>query len=239
MLDNRYSDFITEKDALRCCELNDVPINQARRLLRGVYYDGHTLASLKKDIVDFKRGKISADVIYNNQSYRYLYTYWYNCLSESMSYHKLTVIERRKKCLPRESMFQKTKRIIRIITEFSEMLSPDIVFIMKTNRLAYVIKNTQLRLSKDGCFAAFLAFSKLEPLMVDDMMAPIIGTQYTGIEQIPENNNITTNWIPSKDRVFGDLMLKYREHLPKTANVSKVICRHNLAEKLVENIDDD
>lgn len=234
MLDNRYSDFVTEKNALRC-ELNDVPINRARRLLRVVYYDGHTLASLKKDIADFKRGKISIDVIYNNQTYRYLYTYWYYCLSESMHYHNQTDIERREKCLPRESMFQKTKRIIRIITEFSEMLSPDIVFIMKTNRLAYMIKNTQLRLSKDGCFAAFLAFSKLEPLMVDDMMAPIIGTQYTGIEQ----NKAKTNWIPSKDRVFGDLILKHREHLPTTANVSKVICRHNLAEKLVENSDFD
>jgi hypothetical protein len=238
MLDNRYSDFVIENNALRC-DLNDVPINRARRLLRVVYYDGHTLASLKKDIADFKRGQISIDVIYNNQTYRYLYTYWYYCLSESMSYHNHTDIERRKKCLPREFMFQKTKRIIRIITEFSEMLSPDIVFIMKMNRLAYTIKNTQLRLSKDGCFAAFLAFSKLEPLMIDDMMAPIIGTQYTGIEQIPKNNEITTNWIPSKDRVFGDLMLKHRNHIPITSNVSKVICRHNLVEKRVKNIYDD
>lgn len=235
MLDNRYSDFITEKNALRCCELNDVSINQARRQLRTVYYDGHTLASLKKDIADFKRGKISIDVIYNNQTYRYLYTYWFYCLSESMSYHNQTDTDRRKKYLPRESMFKKTKRIIRIITEFSEMLSPDIVFIMKTNRLAYTIKNTQLRLSKDGCFAAFLAFSKLEPAMIDDMMAPIIGTQYTGIEK----NEVNTNWIPSKDRVFGKLLLKHRDHLPTTANVVNVICRHNLAEKLVENIDID
>jgi len=238
MLDNRYSDFITENNALRC-ELNDVPFNRARRLLRVVYYDGHTLASLKKDIVDFKKGKISIDTIYNNQTYRYLYTYWFYCLSESMRFHKQTNIERRQKCLPRESMFQKTKRIIRIITEFSEMLSPDIVFIMKTNRLAYMIKNTQLRLSKDGCFAAFLAFSKLEPSMIDDMMAPIIGTQYTGIEQMSENNDIRTNWIPSKDRVFGDLMLKYRNHLPTTANVNNIVCRYNFANKLVENIDDD
>lgn len=226
MLDNRYSDFITEKNALVCCELNDVPINQAKRLLRVVYYDGHTLSSLKKDIVDFKKGEISIDTIYKNQKYQYLYTYWFYCLSESMSYHNHTDSERQQKCLPKESMFQKTKRIIRIITEFSEMLSPDIVFIMKTNRLAYTIKNTQLRLSKDGCFAAFLAYTKLEPLMVDDMMAPIIGTQYTGITQ----NDVKTNWIPSKDRVFGDLILKHREHLPTTANVNNIVCRHNLVE---------
>ena len=235
MLDNRYSHFITEKNALYCCELNDVPINKARRELRTVYYDGHTLASLKKDIADFKRGKISINVIYNNQTYRYLYTYWFYCLSESMSYHNQTDTDRRKKYLPRESTFQKTKRIIRIITEFSEMLSPDIVFIMKTNRLAYTIKNTQLRLSKDGCFAAFLAFSKLEPAMIDDMMAPIIGTQYTCIDK----NEVKTNWIPSKDRVFGKLLLKYRDHLPTTANVANIICRHNLADKLIENLDRD
>jgi hypothetical protein len=233
MLDNRYSHFITEKNALYCCELTNVPISRARRELRTVYYDGHTLASLKKDIADFKRGKISIDVIYNNQTYRYLYTYWFYCLSESMSYHNQTDTDRRKKYLPRESMFKKTKRIIRIITEFSEMLSPDIVFIMKTNRLAYTIKNTQLRLSKDGCFAAFLAFSKLEPTMIDDMMAPIIGTQYTGIDK----NEVKTNWIPSKDRVFGKLLLKHREHLPRMANVANIICRHNLADKLIENLD--
>jgi hypothetical protein len=236
MLDNRYSHFITEKNALRCCELKDVPINRARRLLRGVYYDNHTLTSLKKDIADFKRGRISIGDIYNNVSYQHLYTYWVYCLTEAMHYHHQTDSERRKKCLPKETMFQRTKRIIRIIAEFSEMLSPDIVFIMKTTRLAYTVKNTQIRLSKDGCYAAFLAFAKLEPSMIDDMLAPIIGTRYAGII---EESGARINWVSSKDRVFGSLMLKHRNHIPRTVNVNPVICRHNLADKLVKNIYDD
>lgn len=236
MLNNRYSHFITEKNALRYCELKDVPIHRARRLLRVVYYDGHTLASLKTDIADFKRGKISIGVIYNNISYQYLYTYWIYCLTEAMHYHNQTDSERRKKCLPKETMFQRTKRIIRMIAEFSEMLSPDIVFITKTQRLAYTIKNTQIRLSNDGCYAAFLAFAKLEPSMIDDMLAPIIGTRYAGIMEEPATR---VNWISSKDRVFGYLMRKHRAHIPRTANVNEVICRHNLVEKLIKNIYDD
>jgi hypothetical protein len=133
-------------------------------------------------------------------------------------------------------MFQRTKRIIRMIAEFSEMLSPDIVFIMKTTRLAYTVKNTQIRLSTDGCYMAFLTFSKLEPSMIDDMLAPIIGTRYAGILDEP---NTRANWISSKDRVFGSLMLKHRNHIPRMANVYSVICRHNLAEKPVANIYDD
>ena len=223
MTDNRYTKLLPKKLNPRNNTI-DMPLNRAKHMLRAIYYDGKTLRALKQHIVDFKRGLISIKIIHENTAYNLLYSYWFYCVALAMRYSTLTPAAQRLNCLPVETKFQKATRIIRIIAEFSEMLSPDIAYIMRFTRLAQSFRIMLVRLSGDGSIAAFLTLSKIEPGMIDDILSPHINTRYCGICDSDSHHN----WIPSKDRIFGKLKLKHINHIPRTAAIETNCCRRQL-----------
>jgi hypothetical protein len=87
-------------------------------------------------------------------------------------------------------------------------------------RLYVATIEAQLRLAKEGCYAAMLSFAKVEPRMVDAFLCPVIATKYGGLSAKDKYNNVA-----SKDEVLGPLLLKYRHHIPRTAHVIGDVCR--------------
>ena len=73
-------------------------------------------------------------------------------------------------------------------------------------------RHTLVRLSNDGLTAAFLSFAAIEPRMLTAEMAPKHGMKY-----LTTSMTSCANHIPSRHPLFGELRVKYREHIPRTA----------------------
>ena len=80
-------------------------------------------------------------------------------------------------------------------------------------RFVKTAKHTLVRLSNDGLTTAFLSFAAIEPRMVTAEIAPKHGTKY-----LTTTMNSCANHIPSRDTVFGELRVKHRAHILRTAD---------------------
>lgn len=80
-------------------------------------------------------------------------------------------------------------------------------------RFVIAARHTLVRLSNDGLTAAFLSFAAIEPRMVTAEMAPKHGTKY-----LTTTMKSCANHIPSRDAVFGELRVKHRAHILRTAD---------------------
>lgn len=80
-------------------------------------------------------------------------------------------------------------------------------------RFVKTARHTLVRLSNDGLTTAFLSFAAIEPLMVTAEIAPKHGTKY-----LTTTMQSCANHIPSRDAVFGELRVKHREHIMRTAD---------------------
>ena len=80
-------------------------------------------------------------------------------------------------------------------------------------RFVKTARHTLVRLSNDGLTTAFLSFAAIEPLMVTAEMAPKHGTKY-----LTTTMNSCANHIPSRDALFGELRVKHRAHILRTAD---------------------
>ena len=123
---------------------------------------------------------------------------------------------------PEDDQFQISTRTMRFIAEFPKLFSYEIsrLFGAASLRLYVATIEAQLRLAKQGCYAAMLSFAKLEPRMVDAFLCPIIARKYGGLSEKDKYNHVA-----SKDEVLGPLLLKYRHHIPRTAHVIGDVCR--------------
>lgn len=119
------------------------------------------------------------------------------------------------------------KRFV-LITSLSEpavlvplMFRYDVARIFDNWRQSYVkylstARGTWVRLANDGSTASFLAFAAIEPGMVTDDYAPTIGCA-TDWHTITLKS--CANHIPSRHPVFGELRVKHRRHIKRTAEV--------------------
>jgi hypothetical protein len=123
---------------------------------------------------------------------------------------------------PEDDQFQISTRTMRFVAEFSKLFSYEIsrLFGTASLRLYVATIEAQLRLAKEGCYAAMLSFAKVEPRMVDAFLCPVIATKYGGLSAKDKYNHVA-----SKDEVLGPLLLKYRHHIPRTAHVIGDVCR--------------
>lgn len=123
---------------------------------------------------------------------------------------------------PEDDQFQISTRMMRFIAEFPKLLSYDISRLFGTSSLRLYVASieAQLRLAKQGCYAAMLSFAAIEPRMVDAFLCPVIATTYGGVSEKAKYNHVA-----SKDEVLGPLLLKYRHHIPRTAHVIGDVCR--------------
>jgi hypothetical protein len=74
-------------------------------------------------------------------------------------------------------------------------------------------KQTLVRLSNDGLTTAFLSFATIEPRMLTAEMTPKHGMKYLTISM-----KSCANHIPSRHPLFGELRVRHREHIPRTAD---------------------
>jgi hypothetical protein len=75
-------------------------------------------------------------------------------------------------------------------------------------------KSTQLRLCNDGLTVALLTFAAIEPRMASAKLVPKLGQRYLTCDV-----SGAANHVQSRDTVFGHLMVKYRQHVPRANEV--------------------
>jgi hypothetical protein len=123
---------------------------------------------------------------------------------------------------PEDDQFKKTVRIMRFVAEFPKLFSYEIsrLFGTASLRLYAATIQAQMRLAKQGCYAAMLSFAASEPRMVDAFLCPAIATTSGGFSARAKYNHVA-----SRDEVLGPLLLKYRHHIPRTAHVVGDVCR--------------
>jgi hypothetical protein len=118
------------------------------------------------------------------------------------------------------------------------MYEYDVARIFDNWRQTYVkyIKTTKeawARLANDGSNVTFLAFAAIEPEMVTTDYAPTIGCT-TAYQTLSLKS--CANYIPSRHPVFGDLCLKHRHHIPRTADVMNTMHENHAANYKKPNV---
>ena len=132
---------------------------------------------------------------------------------------------------------QDAKRFV-LISSLSEpavlvplMFRYDVARIFDNWRQSYVkylntARGSWVRLANDGSTASFLAFAAIEPGMVTDDYAPTIG-------RATDWHTLTlkscANHIPSRHPVFGELRVKHRCHIKRTAEVLNTMHENHAA----------
>ena len=132
---------------------------------------------------------------------------------------------------------QDAKRFV-LVSSLSEpavlvplMFRYDVARIFDNWRQSYVkyistTRATWVRLANDGSTASFLAFAAIEPEMVTSNYAPTIGCA-------SDWHTLTlkscANHIPSKHPVFGELRVKHRHHVKRTAEVLNTMYENHSA----------
>lgn len=216
LMNNRY--WYTGSSIFKKKHKNDeeeIPIKKLVAEFRELYRA--RIVDFKCVAVKYKRGLINVAELQSDQIVRRFYSLWTSCIGRMMGIrrNKSESLDE-----PEDTIMMRTNRIMKFITEFPDIFHKDVsilfgLFGLSSMRKA--IRGTQLRLASEGCYSAFLSFAVSEPLMVDAFLAPVISTKYSGYND---------NHISSRHRVFGgDVLRKYRHHIPRTADVSQDVCR--------------
>jgi len=111
------------------------------------------------------------------------------------------------------------------------MFRYDVARIFDNWRQSYVkyistTRATWVRLANDGSTASFLAFAAIEPGMVTDDYAPTIGCA-TDWHTLTLKS--CANYIPSRHPIFGELRVKHRCHIKRTAEVLNTMHENHAA----------
>ena len=75
-------------------------------------------------------------------------------------------------------------------------------------------KSSQLRLCNDGLTVALLTFAAIEPRMASAKLVPKLGQRYLTCDV-----SGAANHVQIRDTVFGHLMVKYRQHVPRANEI--------------------
>jgi hypothetical protein len=94
-----------------------------------------------------------------------------------------------------------------------------------------IARHTLVRLSNDGLTTAFLSFAAIEPRMVTAEMAPKHGTKYVTTSLVS-----CANHIPSRDPLFGELRVKHRALIPRTADAVDAVIGIPRSPTLARNV---
>lgn len=99
---------------------------------------------------------------------------------------------------------------------FNRLCRYDIAHLLDNSNMSFMtllktLKATQLRLCNDGMTTSLLTFAAIEPRMVTPDMAPKLGDGYLQCDMASAANHVQT-----RDPIFGDLLVKHRQHIPRT-----------------------
>jgi hypothetical protein len=98
---------------------------------------------------------------------------------------------------------------------FSRLCRYDVAHLLDNSSMSFMsllktLRTTQMRLCNDGITTALLTFAAIEPRMVTSEMAPKLGHTYLACDIASAANHVQT-----RDPVFGDLLVKHRQHIPR------------------------
>jgi len=106
--------------------------------------------------------------------------------------------------------------------QFTRLMQHNVAHLFDNSSFNYAAllsssKSSQLRLCNDGVTAALLAFAAIEPRMVTAEMVPILGTDYVSCDLTS-----TANHIQTRDPVFGEILAKHRQHVPRMNELTEL-----------------
>ena len=222
--DNRYGEMVRKNEETIVYE--NIPIEKALEETRALYRI--TMPNIMDRIQKFKRGFLNLDDIHSKE-FRQLILLWSYCVKKRMLLQKTFPEETRISCI---------NKLMEIAAEFPLLYSTEMLKVYSQNHLLLVKKSIDLCLyfssnaktidlvtdSAVGCRSAFLAFAAIEPRMVDEYLAPRLAIcGYDGNDRQEAHDN----HIPSRCPIFGKLVQKYRDHMPRTGDCQWDICRKN------------
>lgn len=201
-----------------------MPLKTARAELRILYPE--CIDDLRTKARQYRCGRIDICEIHLDERFKKMHSLMILCTKRLMTPNILIDPIDPKKPNPKPGTGKYITRIMKFVTEFSGLYDKDVVrmYGLSMIKLRAATITSQIRLAKQGCYAALLAFAELEPGMVDDHLAPEVGSRYGGINT-PECQNVH---IPSRHAIFGKLLQMHRHHIPRTADVLKDVCRYTL-----------
>lgn len=104
-----------------------------------------------------------------------------------------------------------------------ELYKYDIAHLFDNARQSFAVfvkasKQTMIRIANDGCTSAFLSFVACEPEVAKCGVIPKHGITHLSSLSMKS----CANHIPSRDPLFGELRVKYRKYIPRTADGVKM-----------------
>ena len=114
------------------------------------------------------------------------------------------------------------RAILETQCQFAGLFQYRIAHIFDNSRFNYAslvssAKFAQMNLCNDGMVAALLTFAAIEPRMVTSKMVPNLGASYLACDLMGAANH-----VQSRDPVFGSLLAKHRNHIPRTNALVRV-----------------
>lgn len=191
-------------------------------------YDAN-IDRLESCIEQYKRGFVSLQSIRTDPEFVKMSSNFWKLNFQTMKVHSLSESRlaaiRANVSFPRSIAKENAERMLvcRLIVEgqcrFSRLCQYDVVHIFDNMNFTFknllkTIKTTQLRLCNDGMTTSLLGFAAIEPRMVTSEMAPKLGDAYLACDMESAANHVQT-----RDPVFGDLLVKHRQHIPRTNEI--------------------
>lgn len=171
-------------------------------------------------VKQYKRGFVSLASIRTDPEFmRMMHAYWRYCNQLMKIQHN---VEKSRDIYNNDDV--KIRRLFVVADACSvsamvpQLYNYDIVHLFDNTTQSYArfvktARHTLVRLSNDGLTTAFLSFAAIEPRMVTAEMAPKHGTKY-----LTTTMECCANHIPSRDALFGELRVKHRQHIMRTAD---------------------
>lgn len=211
LMDNRYhyDGAFSGTDATIVCT------KCARAELRELY--PRCIQDLKYKATQYRRGDIDICEMRSNPDFIRIYSLLIFCSKYLINIRRNKMEDPDK---PQDASIKRPIRIMKFIAEFPGLYDFDVAraFGSVTMHFRNAAIGSQLRLANQGVYAALLSFAVVEPGMVDDYLAPEMNSKHGGSAE---------NHIASRNKILGgDLLKKYRHHIPRTADALRDVCRN-------------
>ena len=205
-------------------------IQENRARLVALY--NSNIPRLEHAMKQFTRGFLSLQAIREDPEYIKMLEMFWLLQSQCMKYREVVALG----SIPRQIFCENNNiaydsKSINILTcnlvfscqaIFPKLFSYDVAHLFDncTGSYAKYVKTTkakQLELCSQGLISAFLTFSAVEPNMVSDCLAPHMEKPW----HYPSDFSSYAFHIPSRDTIFGALVLKHRSHIPRHVNIER------------------
>jgi len=222
------------KSNLTAADITPDAIRETQQELHHLY--NANIARLSSMIQQYKRGFVRRDTIRKDPEFVKMMTAFWRMASQILrmkdEFEAQTANPNPNPPPPpaQQLCFQSRQNAIRItlvsLVAETAVLNPglyeyDVAHIFDNRRGSYAkyiqtSKATWIRLAGEGSNTSFLAFAAVEPTMVTENYAPIIGgnpAEYHGVSLMS-----CANYIKSRDPVFGALKKQHQHHMMRTAD---------------------